>query len=171
MNFDSKILLKAISPKLMTKAVQAFDRSTTIVVGACWAAALLMIGFALYTLHLSVATKLAAESALVAEPNLPQIVHKQIEPREAQVLVDRLQHLYPDISFAFRNNLLAVVATDGSKFRQWLMALGYIDTISPQFHWGIQEFCVGNCGSHDLMKVVLSGEKISFEKPQLDSKN
>jgi hypothetical protein len=171
MSFDTKTLLKAMAPKVMTKALQTFDRSTTVVVGTCWAAAILMIGFTLYTLHLSVATKRAAESVLVAEPNLPRIVHKQIEPREAQVLVDRLQRLYPDISFAFRNNLLAVVATDGSKFRQWLMALGYIDTISPQFHWGIQEFCVGNCVGHELMKVVLSGEKISFEKPEVGAKD
>ncbi len=84
--------------------------------------------------------------------------------REAQKLVDRLQHLYPEISFSFRNNALTITAADGGKFRQWLMALGYIDTISPQFHWAIQEFCVGNCLGHDLMKAVLSGEKISFQK-------
>ncbi len=44
------------------------------------------------------------------------------------------------------------------------MALGYIDTISPQFHWGIQEFCVGNCTVRDLMRVVLSGGKNFFLK-------
>jgi hypothetical protein len=168
MGFDTRLLFKVVSPKLVAKAMQAFDRSTTFVVGTCWAVAVLMIGFTLYTLHLSVTTKRDAETALVAEPNLPKIVRDQISVREAQRLVDRLQHLYPDIIFSFRGNSLTVTASDGSKFRSWLMSLGYIDTISPQFHWAIQEFCVGNCLSHELMKVVLSGEKISFQKAQTE---
>ena len=163
-------MLRVLSTKIATQAIQAFDRSTTVVVGACWAAAILMIDFALYTLHLSVVTRHSAEIALIAEPNLPRIVRNKIEPREAQALVDRLQRLYPEISFTYHNNL-TVIASDGSKFRQWLMALGYVDTMSPQFHWAIQEFCVGNCGGHDLMKAVLTGEKITFEKPLQDVKD
>jgi len=166
MAFDTKLLFKVVSPKLVVKAVQSFDRSTSFVVGTCWAVAILMVAFALYTVHLSVTTRHEAETALVAEPNLPKIMRDHMDPREAQKMVDRLQHLYPDIIFSYRNNSLTVTATDGSKFRAWLMSLGYIDTISPQFHWAIQEFCVGNCVGHDLMKAVLSGEKISFQKAQ-----
>ena len=165
-----QLLLKVMSPKIMAKAIASFDRATTIVVGTCWAGALLMVGFALYTLTMAAHAKQMLETALVAEPTLPRILHTNAEARDVQSIVDRLQHLYPEISFSFRNNL-AVSGPDGKNFRQWLSAIDYADTISPQYHWTIQELCVGKCSSRDLMHAYLVGDKISFEKPQTKSKD
>jgi len=167
MSFDSSLLLKVISPKIASKALQAFDRATTVVVGTCWAAAILMMVFAAYTITLTVSAKRAADAALVAEPSLPKIVNKTIEPHYAQQMVERLQHRYPEITFSLQNNQNVVVtAIDGARFRQWLTALSYIDTISPEYHWSIQQFCVGHCTGSELMRATLTGEKISFEAPQ-----
>ena len=167
MDLDTKTFMRTLSPKVMAKAVQAFDRAMTVVVGVCWGAAILMMGFAVYTTMMSLSSKRAADAAVVAEPILPKIVRKTIEPRNAQAMIERLQHRYPDISFAIQNNnSLTVTAVEGSKFHQWLTALSYIDTISPEYHWSIQQFCVGKCRNGDLMRAVLSGEKISFEAPQ-----
>ena len=167
---QSKLLLKALSPKMIAAASAAFDRATLVIVAVCWAAALLMTVFALYTVHLSLIAKDTAAAALATEPVLPRQVTKVIEAREIQPMIDRLQHIYPDIAFSFRNNL-TVSAVDGSKFHEWLTALGYIDTISPQYHWVLQEFCVGKCSGRELMRAVLTGEKVSFEAPQSGTKH
>jgi hypothetical protein len=167
MKFDAAVLLRALSPKLTTKALQTFDRATTIVVGACWGAALLMVVFALYTVSLAASTKRAAEEALVAEPVLPKIVRQPISAHEEQQLVDRLQHLYPDIVFTLGGDQsLTVRASDGSKFHEWLAAVSYLDSASAQYRWSVKEFCVGKCVANELMHAVLVGEKVSFEAPQ-----
>ena len=166
MTLDPQLIMKSLSPKLTAKALQTFDRATTVVVGACWAGAILMMIFAIYTITLSVSAKRAPKAAIAAEPNLPIVTHKNIDQRTAQFLVDRLQHDYPGITFSLQNNqVLTVLAVEGSKFREWLTALSYIDTISPEYHWTIQQFCVGKCHGNELMRATLTGEKISFEAP------
>ncbi|HUY67739.1 MAG TPA: hypothetical protein VMV79_00375, partial [Alphaproteobacteria bacterium] len=146
---------------------------TMVVVGACWGAALLMVVFALYTVHLSAAAKQDAVKALVAEPILPQIARAHIDTRDAQALTERLQHDYPDLKFTLgRDGSLQVVATDGAQFREWMTALSYIDTISPQYRWSMQEFCVGKCSGSGLMSATLIGERVSFKAPDSgDRKN
>lgn len=172
MSFNSRLLLKSLSPKMITKAIQAFDRAMAIVVGVCWGAAVLMMVFAIYTLTLSVSARHVSDAALVAEPNLPKIVRKSLAPRETQLMVERLQHRYPEINFTLQGDQSVVVsAIDGSRFRQWLTALSYVDTIAPEFHWSLHEFCVGKCNGNEIMRAVLVGENISFEAPQSGVKN
>jgi hypothetical protein len=163
------IFLKSLSPKIAVKVIESFDRVTALVVGVCWAGAALMIGFALYTVNLTVTAKHAAETALVAEPVLPKAVHRKIEARDVQGLIDRLQHRYPDLIITFKNSL-SISAADGSKFHDWLNVLSYMDEISPQNRWNMEEFCVGRCSGNVLMQATLTGEKITFEKPQLEEK-
>lgn len=159
------LLMKVLSPKIVSKAVQTFDRATMVVVGACWTAAMLMMAFAVYTTILTVSSKHAAESALATEPSLPKMVRKGVDPRYAQSMVERLKRRYPDIGVTFERDLLRITTVDGTKFHEWLNSLSYIDTISPEYHWSIQKLCVGKCGG-ELMQAVLSGEQISFEVPQ-----
>jgi hypothetical protein len=166
MSFDVQAILKSMSPKFVTKSIRTFDRATTIVVGACWGAAIVMMAFALYAVSLSASTHRAAETAAASEPVLPLVVRKPMDVHDTQALLDRLQHRFPDIKFALGNDQSVTVSTaDGSKFREWLTVLGYIDTISPKYRWTIKEFCVGKCPNNPLMHAVLKGEKISFETP------
>lgn len=170
MKFDFKPVVKSLSPKFVARAVHTFDRATTIVVGACWGAALVMMAFALYAVILSASTRRAAETAAAAEPVLPRIVRKSIDAHDAQPLVDRLQHRFPGITFSLANDQAMIVSTsDGSKFREWVTVLGYIDTISPKFRWTMKEFCVGKCGTGSLMHAVLVGERVTFETPQTEN--
>lgn len=162
-------LIKAVSPRLMAKAIESFDRATAVVVISCWVAAVLMTGFALYTVNLSIQAKRAADSVMSVEPIIPQIKQKPVDAREVQPLVERLKNLYPGVAFVYRNNL-DVTAGDGNRFRDWLAAVGYVETIAPQYHWTMSHFCVGKCGGHDLMAATLSGEKVTFELPQPNAK-
>lgn len=166
MPIDSRAFLKALSPQMMVRTIQTFDRATTIIVSACWAAAILMMAGAIYTLSLSVSTRREAEVAQAVEPNLPKIVHTNMDAKMAQAVVDRMQRRFPDITFAPRAANIMVSATDGAKFRSWLTALSYIDTVSPEFRWSIQEFCVGKCTGNELMKTTLAGERVTFQTPQ-----
>lgn len=167
MSFDAQLLIKSFSPKIASKALQTFDRATTVVVAACWGGALLMMAFAIYTTMVSVSAKRTTEAAIIAEPSLPRVVHKNIESRNAQILVERLHRLYPEIIISLANNqTITVSANDGSKFRQWLTALSYIDTVSPDYHWSFSSFCAGKCSGNEIMRAVLVGERIAFEAPQ-----
>lgn len=166
MSFDAQVFLKALSPTIASKAMNTFDRATTVVVGACWAGAVLIMAFAVYTMTLSVSAKREAEAALVGEPSLPKIERKGMEARKAQIMIERLQKSYPEVNFSLQNNqILNVTAIDGSRFKQWLTALSYIDTISPEYHWAIQEFCVGKCRGGELMRATLRGENVYFKAP------
>jgi len=171
MSIDSKIILKAISPKMIGRAIRTFDRATVVVVGVCWGAALVMMAFALYAVSLSASTRHAADALAASEPSLPKIVHKAIEEREAKALADQLQRRYPTINIGIGNDqLITITASDGNKFREWLNVLSYIDTISPQYRWSLRELCVGKCIGSALMRAALVGEKISFEAPQVPDK-
>jgi hypothetical protein len=166
MSTDYKSITKALSMRFVTKAVKTFDQATVIVVSVCWGAAVLMMIFAIYALILSASTRRASETASAAEPILPKIVRKGIDVHDARPLVDRLQHRYPDISITLNNDLSVTIAADsGTKFREWLTAISYIDVMSPQYRWTIKEFCAGKCMGGILMHALLIGEKVSFEAP------
>ncbi|MFY9288724.1 MAG: hypothetical protein WAO98_09525 [Alphaproteobacteria bacterium] len=166
MAFDTKILMKLFSPKITGKAMETFDRATTIVVGACWGGAVLMMAFGVYTMTLSISAKRDSNEALAVEPSLPRIVEKNIDTRTAQAVAERLGKRFPDLNFSVQNNQgVVVTAIDGSKFRQWLSSLSYIDTIAPEYNWAIQQFCVGKCHGGDLMRAALVGKKVSIEAP------
>ena len=168
MAFDQRLLLKALSPKIVSKALQSFDRSTTVVVGSCWAVALLMMFLAIYAVSSSASSKRAAEAALAIEPSLPKVARNPIDPHAAQILVDRLKHRFPGITFGLQNDQsLKVNSNDASKFRDWLTALSYIETIAPEYNWSLQTLCVGKCKG-DVMNAALKAEKITFSAPDND---
>ena len=163
MRLDSKLAVKIFSPKTMAKAMQTFDRATTVVVSVCWGAAAFMMAAAIYTLMLSVSTRHATDEALVAEPSLPKIIHKPIDLKSTQAVFERMQRRFPDISFSVQGQALVIDSADGAKFRQWLSALSYVDTIAPEFHWSLDDFCVGKCNHSAVMHAKLMGDRITFE--------
>jgi len=166
MTLDTKLIFRAMKPKIAAKALQTFDRATAVVVGVSWAAAILMMVFAIYVSSLAMSAKHASENAQATEPNLPKIIHGKINQREIQMMVEGMQHRFPDIKFNMQGSEGLIVSTnDGNQFRQWLTALSYIDTIKPQYHWSMQQFCVGKCANNELMRAILVGETISFEMP------
>jgi hypothetical protein len=170
MKLDMISIGKAFSARVMTHALQAFDRAMMVVVAVCWGGAILVMVFALYTLNLSMAAKHDAIEAAASEPSVPQVVTTFPETTELQPLLERLQKRFPDITFVLGGDkTLTVTAVDGSKFRLWLTVLGYIDTVIPQYRWTMKEFCVGmQCGNAAPMKAVLTAEKITFTLPDAE---
>ncbi|MDD5586032.1 MAG: hypothetical protein PHY92_03620 [Alphaproteobacteria bacterium] len=164
MKLDIQAIGKSFAPGVMVRAIRAFDRATIVVVLTCWAGALLIMTFALYTLNLSVTAKREMAAAAAGEPALPRIVAKGPETAEIQPLVDRLKKQFPAITLNLgRDQTLTVSTMDVGNFRLWLTVLGYIDTALPQYRWTMNEFCVGSkCDRTMPMMAILKPEKISF---------
>lgn len=165
MSGDMQAIVKSMGSRFLSKAMQSFDRATMVVIGVCWGAAIFMIAFTLYAIHLSAATHRAAEAATAAEPILPKIDHKPIEAKEVKPLIDRLQHRYPGINFSTgSDNAITITCLDGAKFHEWLSVLRYVDIASPKYRWSLKEFCVGHC-TGALMRAVMIGETVTFSEP------
>ncbi len=169
---QQKFSFKLFSPHLVMKAMQTFDRATTLVVSVCWGVATFMVIAAVYTLMISISARHEADTALVVEPALPKISHQPMDPKGAQKVFDRMQHRFSDINFSLRGKDLLVASGDGTKFHQWLMALRICRYhFSRRFHWTINEFCVGKCANMELMHASLTGDHVNFETPDAHSQN
>lgn len=165
MTKPNKDILKAVAPKLMVRALRTFDKATMVVVLSCWAAAVTVMLFALYSLVLVGNIKKEVTAASAVEPILPKIKKSGLERKEVEVVIDRLQKRFPDLTFSIAPGQAVVIsAVDGNKFRLWLTAISYADTIFPQYRWTVKDLCVGlKCSNSDTpMRAVLSIEKVSF---------
>ena len=167
MPLNARHIVKFFSPRITAKALATLDKSTALVVSACWLAALVMLILAVFAVHGAVSAKKEAAEAITVEPVLPKQSAAPLNSREGQELSDRLQHQVPDIKIAYdQKGLITVRSDDGNKFHQWITAISYIDTMAPQYRWTLQDFCVGNCGSNGLMRASVAGQKIVFSLPQ-----
>ena len=161
------VVLSFFSPRIIAKAVTTLDKSTTFVVGSCWAAAFVILILAVFAVRGAVSAQKDAMSALVAEPVVPVAQKTSIDAHEVQVTMDRMQHQFPDVKIESGGNQSVIIrSNDGSRFHQWVAALSYVDSMSPQIHWTLNEFCVGNCKGSDLMRAAVSGERVTFSLPQ-----
>jgi hypothetical protein len=166
-----KFLVRIFSPRVISKVLASLDKSTAIVISACWLAALVMLILAVFAVHGAVSSKREAAAAIAVEPALPVVASTPMSLHEIQVVIERLQHQFPDIKIDTRPGekpMLTIKSDEGIKFHQWVNALSYIDTMSPQYRWTLREFCVGDtCGNgRGLMSASVSGEKVVFSMPQ-----
>jgi hypothetical protein len=168
MSGNTQILIRVFSPRLIGKALSALDKSTAIVVGMCWLAAVVMLIAASMSVHSVMLAKKEAADATIATPVLPEATTIGINAQDAQQVVGRLQRQFPDIKFDIDGNqMIFMSASEGSKFHQWITALGYIDAMAPQYRWTLRTFCVGKCNSgQDLMKASVTGQKMTFSLPK-----
>ncbi|MDE2030291.1 MAG: hypothetical protein KGI97_06985 [Alphaproteobacteria bacterium] len=164
---NANLLLKFLSPRLVAKAVATLDKSTAIVVGICWGVAMTTLVVTLITVHAAIDERKAADEAIVAEPILPVAKTVKIVPAEVRKLIDQMTRQFPDVKFEATNGGSMIIrGGDGNKFHEWISALSYIDTISPQYRWLLDSFCVGHCTGQDVMRAEVSGQKVTFSLPE-----
>ena len=165
------VIFKAISPRMLAKVIRGFDRATLAIVGLSWSATIVIMVMALYTINLSAAARRDAEAAMAVEPILPIVSHGPVGGKDLQLLIERLQKRYPEVTVTWVNNALAIGGSSGAVFKQWLTAIGQVDTLYPQFRWRIQGLCVGKaCGGQSIMAIELVGERVAFEMPHPEEK-
>lgn len=157
---------KAFAPRFVDHALRTFDKATMVVVLASWSIAVVAMAFALYTVNLSVVAKREVAAAAAAEPSLPREIITALSDKELQPILEKLRRNFSDITFSVSGTTLNVSTADVGSFRLWLTVLGYIDTMSPQYRWRMNEFCVGmKCGNNTPMRASLTAEKITFAQP------
>lgn len=168
MIYDTRTFRNMLRWRFILKAFETFDQKTRTIVLSCWLIALLALFLALYTVGAAVEAKRMLASASVGEPALPILVTKTLTPDEIKPVAERLQKLFPGITAQTgKNATLVITAGNSALFRDWLISMGYLETLVPQSRWRIIEFCVGGaCGGSSLMKAVLTVEKNSFVAPQ-----
>lgn len=165
MKKDVKLFVRMLSPRIVAKALVLLDKSTAVVVGACWLSAVAALILAALAVHAAVDVKKEAASAIVAEPVLPQVSTNGITPKDTQAVVERLQRQFPDLKIEIDSAQGIIVKTDdGSRFHQWITALSYVDTMAPQYRWNLKDFCVGKCGA-ELMRATVTGQRVAFSLP------
>ncbi|MCL2469162.1 MAG: hypothetical protein FWF24_02895 [Alphaproteobacteria bacterium] len=164
MKLQSIPLRRLLSPRFVTKALHSFDKATTVIVSLSWGGALLVLLFALYTVNMAMQARQQVAEAESMEPNVPQLRQRPPTVSELEPLVKRLERRFTGVSFSLGNDRsLTVVSNDAGQFRTWLMVLGYIDTITPQYRWQIKSLCVGSlCPGTAPMRAILTVQKISF---------
>lgn len=168
MKADLAFVHQALNPKLAARALRAFDKSITIVVSASWTAALLVVLLAIYATHGALTVKRDEEKLQAIEPALPQVTRNAPGKKELEPLVDKLRKRFPDFNIELdRDQRLYIRNNDPALFRQWLVLVSYVDTMSQDLRWNLQEFCVGQqCPGNSLMTAMLAAEKISFAAPE-----
>lgn len=160
-----KFIVKTLSPRLLAKALVTIDKSTAVVVGACWAAAVVMLILATYAVHAAVVAGKEATEAAAAEPVLPVMTTTNMGVADIRAVAERIQRQFPDLKIEVDGSqALIVKSDDGGKFHEWVTALSYIDSVSPHNRWTFREMCVGRCGS-GLMRAVITGQKPVFSLP------
>ena len=169
MALDSDLYRKVLTLPRVSKLASTFDRNMASILGISWGVALAIMVLAIYVTMMSASMRRAANNAMDVEPALPIINHGGVSPAEMQALMDRMAHRYPELGFTLRDRAMTVTAVDGTRFRQWLNALSYVDTVSPQLHWTIQDLCVGKCSGSDPMRATVIAERVTFDVPAGDA--
>lgn len=156
------------STELLTKAVRALDRTAVVMIIVTWAAAVFMMGVALYTVSKAHYARQKAEEAAALEPLVPAMKHGVLARRDLERLTTRLKMRFRTVNInATPDNAVEISGTDAGAFLDWLSALSYLDTIAPQVRWSIRDLCIGSeCGGASLMRAAIIAERVTFQAPQ-----
>ncbi|MDD3030097.1 MAG: hypothetical protein PHS57_07450 [Alphaproteobacteria bacterium] len=167
MSVSPNFLIRVFSPRVVYMAIKSFDRSTAVIIGLAWAVACLMLFFASLSIRGVVDSKREALLALAQEPVLPKITTAPIRLNNIEPILSRLKRQFPEINIDQREGkFLTLRSNDGALFHQWISALSYIDSMTPEIRWDLREFCVGACGGGGgLMSATLVGREVSISLP------
>ena len=168
MKTDLSFIRQTLNPKVSFQALRTFDKAITIIVSVSWTAALLVVLLAIYATHGALTFKRDQEKLLATEPALPQVTRNAPSKKELEALTDRLKKSFSGFNIELdRDQRLFIRNNDPALFRQWLVLISYVDTISQDLRWNLQEFCVGQqCPGNSIMSAMLGAEKIGFAEPE-----
>lgn len=167
MSSFSQDMKRMFSGATLDRALRSFDKATALIVATVWTSAAVIIILATFAVFGAVKSKQEMTKLLVDEPAQLKIEFSPASSKDLQPLLDRIKKRYPDLKLELaKDGSMTIFSENPEHFRQWIFALNYIDSISPQFRWSIRTLCVGTqCSMKMIMHAALRAEKVNFVVP------
>lgn len=159
--------LPQLKMSIVSKALMAFDKATSVVVLIVWGAALLFTVLAYSSVQRSMNAREELAAAEASTPLTPRINTQPLPEANVAQIGERLQRRYgSQIQITQNAGKLQISAKDASAFTTWLTAVTYLDVIRPDIAWKIEDLCVGSACPNNVMGVSLVAQTVSFDVPQ-----
>lgn len=152
---------------VMSRAVQAFDKATSVIVLIIWGAALLFTVLAYSSVQRSLNARAELASAEASAPLTPKISMQPLAEATVAQIGERLQRRYgSQVQITINSGKLQIAAKDAAAFTTWLTAVTYLDVIRPDVAWKVEDFCVGASCPNNVMNVTLVAQSVNFDVPR-----
>lgn len=159
---------KYFSGSIFEKAITTIDKSTLLIIGVVWLAAVISMGLAFTAVRDTAQLKLKADVARALDPVLPKIVRLSLSKEQYEPLAARLKKQFPSLLIDITSKpILRVQSNNPDDFMNWLNAVSYVDSMVSTIRWTLTTLCVGSeCPGEGLMQAELSAESINITKAE-----
>jgi len=152
----------------MSRAVQAFDKASAVIVAIVWGAAIFLMFLGYLGVHSAISAREQLATAEASTPGTPVISLDRLDGASVATLVDKLQKRYGNILTIKADkgsNKITIVAKDAGAFSSWLTAVTYLDIIRPDVSWSIEDMCVGTKCKDGIMTGTFTAQTTKFQLP------
>ena len=159
---------KYFTGSILEKVITTIDKSTLLIIGVVWLAALVSMGLAFSAVRDTAQLKLKADVARALDPILPRIIRTPLTKDQYDPLVLRLTKQFPTLSISVTNKpSLMVQSNNPDEFITWLNSVSYVDSMVSTVRWTLTMFCVGSeCPGDNVMQAELNAESINITQPE-----
>ena len=159
---------KYFSGSIFEKAITTIDKSTLLIIGVVWLAAIISMGLAFAAVRDTAQLKLKADVARALDPVLPRIVRMPLTKDQYEPLTARLKKQFPTLLVEITSKpSLRVQSNNPDEFLSWLNAVSYVDSMVSTIRWTLTTFCVGSeCPGEGMMQADLSAESINITQAE-----
>ncbi|MGE3770901.1 MAG: hypothetical protein AB7G06_08140 [Bdellovibrionales bacterium] len=162
-------LVPHLKMSVMTRAVQAFDKASAVIVAIVWGGAVVLMFLGYLGVHSAIGAREQLAAAEASTPGTPVISLDRLDAPSVAILVDKLQKRYGSvltIKSDKGSNKITIMAKDASAFSSWLTAVTYLDIIRPDVSWTIEDMCIGAKCKDGIMTGTFSAQTTKFQLPQ-----
>lgn len=162
---------KYFSAGIFEKVITTIDKSTLLIIGVIWLAALVSMGLAFTAVRDTSQLKLRADVARALDPILPRIIQTPLTKDQYDPLLLRLRKQFPTLAISVTNKpALSILSNNSDEFITWLNSVSYVDSMVSTVRWTLTSFCVGSeCPGDNIMQAELTAESINITQPDTES--
>ena len=159
---------KYFSGAIFEKVIATLDKTTLLIIGTAWLAAIVSMGLAFVAVRDTAQMKLKVDVARALDPVLPKIVRLPLTKDQYDPLLHRLRKQFPTLSIDITAKpTLHIQSNNPDEFISWLNAVSYVDSMISTVRWTLTTFCVGvECPTDNVMEAELTAESINITQPE-----
>ncbi len=159
---------KYFSGNVFEKVIATLDKTTLLIIGTAWLAAIVSMGLAFVAVRDTSQLKLKVDVARALDPVLPKIVRMPLTKDQYDPLLQRLRKQFPKLAIDITlKPTLHIQSNNPDEFITWLNAVSYVDSMISTVRWTLTTFCVGvECPTDNVMEAELTAESINITQPE-----